>query len=109
RETIDGQVVDTIGDRAFNSEDYYQEHAEIRSLVLPDTIKEIETMAFRNQDIVDLYLPDSVEVLGNGAFAANRDLETLRLSNNLKVIPQGCFSFNKIQKLVLPEGVTELG
>ncbi len=106
--TIEGETVDSIGDKAFNIDVLFGKDG-IRSLILPETIKSIGTMAFRNNNIVNLKLPNSVEELGDGAFAANRDLETLRLSNSLKSIPGGAFSFNKVKKLVIPEGVTEIG
>src|SRR5699024_9926728 len=106
--TIDGQIVDSIGDKAFNVDDFGAKDG-IQSLKLPDTIKTIGEMAFRNNNIVNLELPDSIEELGNGVFAANQELKTLKLSNNLKVIPDGAFSFAKIEELVIPEGVTEIG
>src|SRR5699024_3792762 len=106
--TIDGQIVDSIGDKAFNVDDFGAKDG-IQSLKLPDTIKTIGEMAFRNKNIVKRELPDSIEELGNGVFAANQELKTLKLSNNLKVIPDGAFSFAKIEELVIPEGVTEIG
>lgn len=105
--TTEGKTIDSIGDRAFNLDSFGEDG--IKSLTLPDTIKTIGSMAFRNNNIVHLELPNSVEELGNGAFASNRDLEILKLSNSLKMIPQGAFSFSKIEKLVIPEGVIEIG
>src|SRR5699024_11153457 len=95
--TIDGQIVDSIGDKAFNVDDFGAKDG-IQSLKLPDTIKIIGEMAFRNNNIVNLELPDSLNELGNGVFAANQELETLKLSNNLKVIPDGAFSFAKSEE-----------
>ena len=106
--TAEGETVDSIGDRAFNIDVSFGKDG-IKSLILPGTIKSIGAMAFRNNNIVNLKLPDSVEELGDGVFAANRDLETLVLSNNLRSIPDGAFSFNKVKKLIIPEGVTEIG
>ena len=107
--TIEEKIVDSIGDRAFNLDKYEENGDGIRSLILPKTIKTIGSMAFRNNNIVHLELPNSVEELGDGVFAANGDLKTLKLSNNLTKIPNGAFSFSKIKELVIPEGVTEIG
>lgn len=102
-----GEIIDTIGDKAFNIDSYGE--FGIKSLTLPNTLKNIGLMAFRNNNIVELTLPNSIEKLGNGAFSSNKDLETLNLSSSLKVISSGAFSFSKIRDLVIPEGVTEIG
>ncbi|SHK08827.1 Leucine rich repeat-containing protein [Hathewaya proteolytica DSM 3090] len=104
---IQGENIDSIGDKAFNIESYGTEG--IKSVVLPETIKNIGLMAFRNNNITSLVLPNSVETIGSGAFASNKDLSTLTLSNNLKLISTGAFSFSNIETLIIPEGVTEIG
>ena len=110
----------------------------ISNIKIPETVTEIGADAFRDTRITELYIPDSVTKLGNGAFSfsdnysndlpsltkvslpselqstsspfyGQKNLKEVVLRGNWKTIPSGLFSGTGIEKLVIPEGVTEIG
>ena len=108
----------------------------ISSINIPETVTEIGSRAFSNTRITELYIPDSVTKLGGGSFGTDysndfnsltkvslpselqstsspfngqNNLKEVVLRGNWKTIPGGLFSGTGIEKLVIPEGVTEIG
>jgi hypothetical protein len=79
----------------------------ITTVVFPSTLKEIGRRAFNSQSIKELYLPDSVTTIGDGAFRVNK-ITKLTLPKNLKVIPGSCFAKNELKGVVLPAGLTTI-
>ena len=110
----------------------------LKSLTIPSTVTEIGASAFYGTRITDLYIPDSVtklevEAFGDssyafsdpstltkvslptqinsaaGAFKGQENLKEVVFRGNWKTIPNGMFSGTGIEKIVIPEGVTEIG
>ena len=108
----------------------------ISSINIPETVTEIGYRAFSNTRITELYIPDSVTKLGGTSFGTEysndfnsltkvslpselqstsspfygqKNLKEVVLRGNWKTIPSGLFSGTGIEKLVIPEGVTEIG
>ena len=107
----------------------------ISNIKIPETVTEIGADAFRDTRITELYIPDSVTKLGNGAFGysieqptltkvslsaqinsttsspfyGQKNLKEVELRGNWKTIPSGLFYGTGVEKLVIPEGVTEIG
>ena len=110
----------------------------ISSITIPKTVTEIGYEAFHNTRITELYIPDSVTKLGSNSFSfsdnysndlppltkvslpselqstsspfyGQKNLKEVVLRGNWKTIPSGLFSGTGIEKLVIPEGVTEIG
>ncbi|MFR4617023.1 MAG: leucine-rich repeat domain-containing protein, partial [Streptococcus salivarius] len=110
----------------------------ISSITIPNTVTEIGSEAFSNTRITELYIPDSVTKLGTNSFSfsdnysndlppltkvslpselqstsspfyGQKNLKEVVLRGNWKTIPIGLFSGTGIEKLVIPEGVTEIG
>ena len=108
----------------------------ISSINIPETVTEIGSRAFSNTKITELYIPDSVTKLGGNSFGTDysndfnsltkvslpselqstsspfygqKNLKEVVLRGNWKTIPGGLFSGTGIEKLVIPEGVTEIG
>ena len=110
----------------------------ISSITIPKTVTEIGYEAFHNTKITELYIPDSVTKLGSNSFSfsdnysndlpsltkvslpselqstsspfyGQKNLKEVELRGNWKTIPSGLFSGTGIEKLVIPEGVTEIG
>ena len=103
-----GENLRKIGDKAFNLDPNADESEQIRGIKLPNTVEEIGIMAFRNNNIKDLDL-GHVSILGDGAFARNLNLSSVNLSEDLKEIPNGCFSFSDLTEVDIPEGVEVIG
>ena len=60
-----------IGDRAFSGA------SAIEKLELPDNLEEIGRYSFEGTQVRKIYLPKSLRCVGNGAFAANNDKDTV--------------------------------
>ena len=94
--------IERIGNFAFCSME------SIKHITIVDGLQYIGEYAFVWADgINDLILPDSVTELGLGAFYGC-DLESLKLSQNLRVIPRMCFCFNCLKDLQIPSSVREI-
>ena len=99
-------------------------------------VTEIGSRAFNNTEITELYIPDSVTKLGDNSFSTDflndfnfltkvslpselqsasspfygqKNLKEVVFRGNWKTIPSSLFSGTGIEKLVIPEGVTEIG
>lgn len=102
-------------------------------LVIKDGVKYIAAQAFDNEKLTEVIIPDSVEVLGDGAFYRCSDLksvtfgtgittikgnafygcaslETVKLSEGLKVIDEFAFyECGNLKSITVPESVVEIG
>lgn len=68
--------------------------------------------AFSNTNIVDLNLPDSIEIICDGAFYSNTSklrVESIRFPKNLKIIEEYSFSGNGISSIELPHNLEKIG
>lgn len=116
-DTIDGYTVTEIGECAFYAESKKQlcdnliTENQITSLVLPDSIKKIGSMAFSfNKSLVSVDIPDAVTVVSTRAFEACFSLANIGWPANLKTI--GSMAFYRclgLTALQIPEGVTRIG
>lgn len=90
-----------IGHYAFCSNGLY-------SFSFPPTLKRIGNCAFENnEDLTEVVLPDSVTQLGDSCFFSC-GIEHLILSNNLEIIPAGCFSYNHLEEVDIPLSVKKI-
>ena len=93
----------------------------INTLTLPPTLISISDSAFFGCEILGkLYIPSSVEEIGDCAFGRCYDIETIEFAPNskLKKIGKGAFSRHydeniipnkKLKKIVIPSSVEEIG
>lgn len=93
-DTIDGKSVIAIGKEAFAANRW------LSALILPDSIKEIESLAFYGcNNLVYVNLGEGVESVGNYAFARCRSLYAIDLSN-ARMIGRGaladCVAINSL-------------
>lgn len=95
-----------IGDNVFRS-------SGVTEIKFPDTLTAIGDSAFQMCQLESVILPDSVTTVGNGAFASNENLKTVKLSSQLKEIPNALFLNNNgnsnFTHIDIPEGVTTIG
>lgn len=81
-----------------------------KNLIIPDCVSVIGKNAFANCNAIkSVYIPDSVRKMEAGAFYMCTCLREVRLSPNCKVIPEEAFWAHWIERLVIPEGVVEIG
>lgn len=128
----DGQVIHTVGEEAFK--DFYFQRAK-----MPHTIKAIQAGAFENMNLVYTEFPEQLETIGKKAFSGNSFTDRIDFSSlqslskigeeafnfaffgdasytidlkplsSLRSIGKGAFVGNRIQSVILPEGLISIG
>lgn len=97
-ESGDEYSVTMIGAEAF------QNISTLTSVVIPETITEIEHHAFYYCGLTSIVIPDSVKHVWQYAFQGN-PIKTVKLSNSITQIWEGIFAQCPIEEIVIPEGV----
>ena len=82
---LDGHTVTAIGESALYG-------SSTGRVILPDTIKEIDSSAFAYSSITEITLPQSLTTLGESAFEGCQSLEKVIIMNGLKAIPNRAFA-----------------
>ena len=72
-------------------------------------VEGIDKRAFSRKGIESISLPDTVKVIGDQAFAANKELTEIELNEGLEEIGQGAFLATGETELNLPNSVKEIG
>ena len=116
-EKIGKNTVTQIGDRAF-SRSWAEMMADRRSetgdeteksLILPDTIREIGACAFEYSDFSSIGLPKAGVIFSEGIFSWSR-IKTIQLPADMKSIPaeafRGCLA---LEEVTIPEGMKSIG
>ena len=103
-EVVVGDKVATIGPVAgqmFN----------LRSIVIPDTVKECEGNLFYNcLSLLSLVLPDGIKKISMNKALYMTDLRYVRLPETLTEIPANMLGYShSLQSVVIPESVTSIG
>ena len=81
-----------------------------KEVIIPEGVKVIGKEAFcNNSEIESVFMPDTVEIIGDRAFDHCDSLKRVDLSNNLTQIGIDAFHGCKLETLILPEGITEIG
>ena len=104
--TIPGSIK-TIGRMAFSS-------TAIKTLIIEEGVKTIESGAFLysqfyESQLESITIANSVEFIGDGAFAISEKLTTLTLGNGIKHI--GAYAFEgaiSIESIALPESIEKI-
>ncbi|MEN1759855.1 leucine-rich repeat protein [Anoxynatronum sibiricum] len=82
-------------------------------VIIPSTInglpvKHIQAEAFRSKGLTSVTIPDSVEDIGEFAFALNK-LTTLTIPTSITTIEQYAFAANELTTLTIPTSITTIG
>lgn len=99
-----GNSVTTIEEKAFNT------CRSLTSLTIPRSVTSIEKGAFAGCAITSLVIEDAPVSLGYQAFATCKNLVSVDLGNNIKII--GSYAFydcDKLPSITIPNSVTEIG
>ena len=105
---INGKIVTTIGSNAFPY--VYNENLthRITSLVIPNTVTDIESGAFSGSGLSELLIPNSVVTIGYAAFEGHY-LDSLTIGNSVVTIGPRAFRNHSISNLVIPNSVVTIG
>lgn len=84
--------------------------SDISNVTFPSTLKMISPASFAYSKITSVHLPASCEVLGDSAFMACSELNTVIIENGLEAIGVACFSeCRKLNSVTLPATLTKIG
>ena len=73
-------------------ESAFDQSTYLNSVLLPETVCEIQTNAFRSTLLETIYIPQSVSFIGKSAFAECTKLQTINLSAiNIAILPTSLF------------------
>lgn len=126
RSTVIPDNVEIIGESSY----YWFDGLE--TVNIPNSVKTIEKCAFQSVNMTSVIMPNSVKKIGSQTFASCKKLESLKLSENLTVLPDwfirgcenlrsltipksvktievGAFQESGLTSLEIPEGVVEIG
>ena len=99
-----GNSVTTIEEAAFNG------CRVLETLTIPSSVTSIEKGAFAGCAITSLVIEDAPVSLGYQAFATCKNLVSVDLGNNIKIIGSHAFyDCDKLPSITIPNSVTEIG
>ncbi len=103
-DVFNNKLVSAIGDKAF----FYAESLD--TVLIPPSVKRIESYAFFASSIKEIVLPDEVSFIGEKAFEDCVYLSSVTLSVKLEEIASAAFrNCNELTEIVFPEGFRTLG
>lgn len=80
----------------------------VTKIILPDSIKTIESSAFFSCGMLEISIPASVSTIGAGAFYGCKALKKLALPEGLKTISRQLFTYSGVQAVYIPASVTSI-
>jgi len=85
--------------------------ADIKSIVIPDTVTAIGVRAFRScQKLESVVIPNSVKQIPDYAFAYCNELKTVKIGSGVKLIGEGAFrQCLKLESVSIPGNVKKIG
>lgn len=90
--------VKKIGKEAFSG-------TTLKNIFLEEGLEEIGESAFKNTDVVELTIPSSVKTIGDEAFFSCDSLEKLQLNEGLEEIGEKAFSETALTEVTIPSTV----
>lgn len=97
---INGEKVTVIGFASFR-------HKGLLSIVIPNTVENIEIRAFIGNNLETLYMPDSITQIGSEVFESNK-LTEVRISRGLTIIPEETFRDNRLKSIDIPSNIKRI-
>jgi hypothetical protein len=111
---LDGQIVVGIDDGVIYSDEYISYAKGVFSdkclinVKLPEKLEVIGEYAFSDNQLLDIDIPETVTNVKNGAFVYNK-LSSINFSDNLKIIGSDAFGYNRLESIVIPDNVISIG
>lgn len=79
-------------------------------MVIPDGVKAVKEGAFKgNERITGVFMPISLETIGNRAFGGAVRLSVAYISENVTEIPEMAFADTALESVVIPKNVVKIG
>ena len=97
-----------LPDSLTNIESYAFQNNMLTSVVIPDGVTSIGNNAFSQNQLLSVYIPDSVTTIGATAFYANQ-LTNVVIPDNVVNIGSSAFGNNKLTSIVIPDSMLVIG
>ena len=96
-------TVNVIGEFAFIGAEALQ------SVLIPDSVTEIQYGAFQEAGLTDMKLPESVKYIGGGVFYGCSRLKTISLPKEVYMMDWNVFGYcESLEEIVLPYGILKI-
>ncbi|MCI5836209.1 MAG: leucine-rich repeat domain-containing protein, partial [Firmicutes bacterium] len=107
--TIDGKTVVAIGSSAFMAKSLSNETSMLNknNIQFMSNKEDREIAAVHRGNIKSVVIPSTVKSIGKGAFA-NNQISSVTLSNGLKMIEGYAFNGNQLTSIIIPDSVTSI-
>ena len=87
-----------------------EQRVTIPEIIENKKVTKIASEAFEGKNLLEVNMPDTIKEIGKYAFASNMYLEHIKLSSNLKSIPEGMLAFcTKLKNVEIPSSVKSIG
>lgn len=85
-------------------------YPSLTSIIIPDSVTEIGTMAFANcHKLTDITIPESVTSIGERAFLWCFSLNSVTIPNSVTTVGKRAFSGCGLTSITIPDSVTSIG
>lgn len=79
------------------------------TMKIPEGVKKIKSTAFYDIDVQVIILPESINVVSEGAFSHMEKLKTVVLTNSVIEIEKYAFGNSSIEEIIIPDSVNKIG
>lgn len=80
-----------------------ENQTSIKDIVIPNSVKIIESRAFANTGLTEVFLPAGVTEIGSGAFGSNKQLKRVVVASNEAAQAASPFSGNALESIMVPD------
>lgn len=80
-----------------------ENQTSIKDIVIPNSVKIIESRAFANTGLTEVFLPAGVTEIGTGAFGSNKQLKRVVVASNEAPQAASPFSGNALESIMVPD------
>lgn len=109
---VNGVAVKHIAKDAFKYSTYGTKiNTPLKTLTLPEGLITTGYMSFQGNDLTEVTIPSTLEVLGERTFGLNKKLSTVNFAanSNIKILGVESLYDCAIKNITLPEGLEEIG